>query len=935
LAIDLGTCNTVAVVRRGAEAPRPLLFDGSPLLPSGVYAGPGGQLFVGRDAERMLVVDPARFEPYPKRRIDDGRVLLGDAEVPVVELLAAVLRRVVAEAAQAGVPAAGSTVLTCPVDWGVHRRGLLQQAARLAGIGDAPLVDEPIAAATYCVEVMGRQVLPGQVVTVFDFGGGTLDVTVVRREAGGPRVLGTGGLDDLGGVDVDAALVGHLGQLISLRSGDAWRRLASPTGTGELRDRRAFWAEIRGAKEMLSRTAAAPVHVPGAEHAVHLTREELDRVAGPLVDRAVDETRRLLQRVGVEPGQLAAVLLVGGSSRIPLVASRLHARFGVPPAVPEQPELPVAHGALLAAETALAAAGTAAAPTSGMPTSGVPTSGVPTSGVPVSGRPTSGMPGPVSGGPGYPAPGYPGSGYPGPVSIPPAPGGSFPPRPTPASRRRRRARLAVVAVVALALIGGVGWAGWAAIGAGGRLVKGVTSGAGLPGQSANGLAGAAAAGSLTEVADIKLAGEGASGSAADAELIYHASAGVDGTEVVAQPVGAGGRRWTQKLAMVPAVVRIRRVADLVVVDGERSGPGNQDARAVLTAADGKLLWQSAWGADDRLSAAFLGTDEIVELREPPAVERIDLRTGKPRWRRTAPADLLLIDARRIGPVLSWPTGAPAPNAGVPVSVSSGVPPATAIRDELRADPGTVVELNDNGSAHVLDAATGAPRVSGKVPLDLDHWIAMDGMMIGAVAGSGQVVLAAYDLATLTKKWEARQLAGVSLELVKPCGPGRVCIGRSGSGREEIVSYDVATGAEVWRRQPQGTITDAWWYVLDRRLVVGSGSFGYLTYPQVWDPATGNPHGALGERGQTVVAGSGGRVVLRYAQASVTGTSTAISWRVGVVDVGRLVGAGGLAAGNGDAIPRQVSLDGDLVTVATGDGHVRVGRLKDLAAKGTG
>ncbi|MEV0565597.1 Hsp70 family protein [Dactylosporangium sp. NPDC050588] len=357
LAIDLGTCHTVAVVRRGDDAPRALLFDGSPVMASGIYADESGKLSVGRDAERLSQLAPSRFEPYPKRSVDEGAVLLGDTEVTVVEMLSALLKRVADESLQAGVNPVGSTVLTCPADWGGQRRNVLLEAARAANLGPVVLVDEPIAAATYCLRVLGQQVAPLQSLAVFDFGGGTLDVSVVRREpaaaggAGGLRVLGVGGLDDLGGVDIDAALVGHLGQLISLRNPEIWQRLANPDSIAAHRDRRALWTEVRAAKEMLSRAASAPIHVPGTEEALHITREELERVAGPLIDRAVDETRRVLERAGVDVRQLAGIFLVGGSSRIPLVASRLHARFGVAPVVPEQPELPVAYGGMLAVAT--------------------------------------------------------------------------------------------------------------------------------------------------------------------------------------------------------------------------------------------------------------------------------------------------------------------------------------------------------------------------------------------------------------------------------------------------------------------------------------------------------------------------------------------------------------------------------------------------------
>jgi molecular chaperone DnaK (HSP70) len=348
LAIDLGTCNTVAVVARGGAGPRALVFDGSPMLPSAAFLDRSGAIHVGRDADRLMADDPARYEPFPKRRVDDGAVLLGDREIAVVDLLAAVLRRVVVEAALAGVPAAGGAVLTCPVRWGSGRRAVLRRAAEVAGIGVVHLVDEPVAAAWYCSSVLRQRIGPGRSLAVFDFGGGTLDVTVVRNDPDGPRVTGAGGLDDLGGADIDAAVVSHLAR----SGGPVWDRLTYPRGPADLRDRQLVWTEVRAAKEMLSRAAVAPVRIPGNERSTHLTREELDAAAWPLVDRAVDETARTLYRCGVRPADLDAVLLVGGSSRLPLVASRLHARLGVVPIVPEQPELPVAYGALAAAQAA-------------------------------------------------------------------------------------------------------------------------------------------------------------------------------------------------------------------------------------------------------------------------------------------------------------------------------------------------------------------------------------------------------------------------------------------------------------------------------------------------------------------------------------------------------------------------------------------------------
>src|SRR6266545_4598831 len=101
LGVDLGTSNTVAVLRWPDGRTRPLLFDGVPLLPSAVYLNSQGGLHVGRDALRLAALDPARLEPNPKRRIDEATVLLGSQEVSTVDLLAAVLAAVARAAGEA------------------------------------------------------------------------------------------------------------------------------------------------------------------------------------------------------------------------------------------------------------------------------------------------------------------------------------------------------------------------------------------------------------------------------------------------------------------------------------------------------------------------------------------------------------------------------------------------------------------------------------------------------------------------------------------------------------------------------------------------------------------------------------------------------------------------------------------------------------------
>lgn len=364
LGVDLGTSNTVAVLRWPDGRTRPLLVDGEPILPSGVYADTDGRLHVGRDALRLAHADPDRYEPNPKRRVDEPEVTLGDRRYRPAELLGGVLRAV-GEAAVGALGFLPPAVVTCPATWDADRRQVLAEALALAGwpsaaehtlSGPTPpgtrLLREPVAAARYYTEVLRRPVPVGESVAVFDFGGGTLDVAVVRNEGADPwgdsgfRVISCGGLDDLGGLDLDAALLALVGARVAAAHPAQWARLSEPADTTGWRERLQFVEHVRGAKEMLSRTTTAPVAVPGVPAAVSLSRAELEGVATPLLRRAVAETRRVIAAAGLTPERLAGLFLVGGSSRIPLVARLLHADLGIAPTVLEQPELPVAEGAL-------------------------------------------------------------------------------------------------------------------------------------------------------------------------------------------------------------------------------------------------------------------------------------------------------------------------------------------------------------------------------------------------------------------------------------------------------------------------------------------------------------------------------------------------------------------------------------------------------------
>ncbi|MFC5003834.1 Hsp70 family protein [Dactylosporangium cerinum] len=419
LGVDFGTSTTIAMLRRPDGRVQPLLFDGSPLLSSAVLLGPDGRLHTGRDAAHLARSAPERLEPNPKRRVDDTSVLLGDREIGVRELVAAVLQRVATEAARVAGPVTAVT-LTHPANWGAGRRAVLVEAARQVGFDDVDLVAEPVAAATYLAETRGAQLPLGACVVVYDLGAGTCDVTVLRRGAQGFEPVASDGLNDVGGLDVDATVVAFL----QATYGTLWTGAAT---------RRQLWEDVRSAKEMLSRASGTVVMVPALGKEVPLGREQLEGLARPVLRQTVSMTRALLTEAAVPPSAIAGLFLVGGSSRIPLVATMLHESIGIAPIVAEQPELVVAEGALYA---------TGAPPAAAPPVSGPPTADPRTA---VSGPP---MPDPrtaVSGPPAYsptspqspygptaptsPVPGAPGS----PVPGAPVPGGYPAGRPQPVS----------------------------------------------------------------------------------------------------------------------------------------------------------------------------------------------------------------------------------------------------------------------------------------------------------------------------------------------------------------------------------------------------------------------------------------------------------------------------------------------------------------------
>jgi hypothetical protein len=346
LAIDYGTSNTIALLRWPDGQIRPLLFDSSLLLPSAVQDR-DGQLLTGLDARNAARHDPSRHEQNPKRRTGEMSVLLGDRQYNIADLVAATLRRVMEEMRRvSGAPAPAGTVLTHPAAWDSTHISVLSDAAARAGLVDPVLVPEPVAAATYYAKVLGHPLDRGRSVVIYDLGAGTCDIAVVRRgDDDGLDILAADGLDDVGGLDFDALVV-DLARAQTGAAGERWQRLLRPQSPRDMWFARLLREDASFAKQALSQRSTTSLSTPGLDAEAHITLEQFVAAARPLLARTVRATAATLRTASVPADRIAGLFLVGGSTRMPLVATMLFHELRILPTVVEQPEIVVAEGAL-------------------------------------------------------------------------------------------------------------------------------------------------------------------------------------------------------------------------------------------------------------------------------------------------------------------------------------------------------------------------------------------------------------------------------------------------------------------------------------------------------------------------------------------------------------------------------------------------------------
>src|SRR5215469_764620 len=349
--IDLGTTNSlVAIVEDGTPRviPGP---DGSMLVPSVIYFDEAGSVLVGNSAKEKMVEKAKNTIFSIKRFMGKGiedvrpdlpllpfkvspesehiiRLKIFGRDYTPPELSAFILRDLKRNAEAALGEEIKNAVITVPAYFNDAQRQATKDAGRIAGLDVLRIVNEPTAASL----AYGLDKRKQGTIAVYDFGGGTFDISILKLNDGIFEVLSTSGDTHLGGDDIDETLI----------------RLVLKESPGV--DIPAVRRAVNKAKEDLSSSDTAEIIIESAKLKRMLTRDEFNTLIGPIIERTLSPCRQALKDAGLRPNEIDEVVMVGGSTRIPLVRQRVQELFGREPHTELNPDEVVALGAAVQAD---------------------------------------------------------------------------------------------------------------------------------------------------------------------------------------------------------------------------------------------------------------------------------------------------------------------------------------------------------------------------------------------------------------------------------------------------------------------------------------------------------------------------------------------------------------------------------------------------------
>lgn len=364
IGIDLGTTNSVVAVMQGKSPEVIINEEGSRTTPSVVAFNDKGERLVGQVAKRQAVTNPKntvysvkrfmgrRYDevgierkevPYEvvKGRDGDVRINIGDRAYTPPEISAAILQKLKKAAEEHLGEQITEAVITVPAYFNDAQRQATKDAGRIAGLTVKRIINEPTAAAL----AYGLDKKKNELIAVYDFGGGTFDISILEVGEGVVEVKATNGDTHLGGDDIDQRVIEWLVEEFKRDRGiDLSRDKMSLQRLKEAAEK---------AKCELSTAMETDINLPfitadasGPQHLSYkLTRGKFEALVAGLVEKTTEPCRKALQDAGVNPSDVHEVVLVGGSTRIPLVVSRVTELFGKDPHKGVNPDEVVALGA--------------------------------------------------------------------------------------------------------------------------------------------------------------------------------------------------------------------------------------------------------------------------------------------------------------------------------------------------------------------------------------------------------------------------------------------------------------------------------------------------------------------------------------------------------------------------------------------------------------
>lgn len=344
IGIDLGTTYSCVYSRaRGTETLVPAA-DGADLTPSVVYFDDDGSVMVGAEAKAQLAFDPDNVVVGIKRQMGkDFPLQFGARTLTPEGISALILKRLVTDAAQTLKCRTEDirAVITVPAYFGVAEKEATFAAAQIAGVECLELLAEPVAAGY----AYGSNVESGTTSLVFDLGGGTFDVAVIGVDRGVPRIWAVDGETRLGGLDWDARLTEIL-----------WGQVVQQAGDDDLRDDEEFSGALIAAaeqvKKQLSQSESAPKTIRHGRQkfTFSVSRREFEAATRDLVLQCSHSVERVCAAaLALGAPRIGRVLLVGGSTRMPMIRVQLGQMLGVPVEI-NDPDRAVARGAAVLAE---------------------------------------------------------------------------------------------------------------------------------------------------------------------------------------------------------------------------------------------------------------------------------------------------------------------------------------------------------------------------------------------------------------------------------------------------------------------------------------------------------------------------------------------------------------------------------------------------------